>query len=156
MRSCFGRLQKVLEKKGLLIEAEIKVEDIHRIGHIDAIVKTEDGLILYDFKTVHSRKFHHMRKEGGDRHYAMQALTYAMMLPFGVADVRIAYVSKDDLCIEEVSATEMVNAEEVIQDWLKLIQAWNTQTEPEPNNEEWECRYCIYRTACYNGSGGKK
>lgn len=144
-------LQDLLDKKGFLIEREKEVEDIHRIGHVDAIIQTEQGLILYDFKTVHSRKFHHKRKEGnnGDIHYHMQAYTYATMLPFGVADIKIAYISKDDLCIEEVSVMNTDDIYEyVMQDWHVLIDAWYMQEEPKPNPMNWECKYCVYRSSC--------
>ena len=144
-------LQDVLAESGLLFEKELRVEDTHRIGHIDAIVHTDKGLVLYDFKTVHSRKFHWRRKEGnnGDMHYAMQAYTYATMLRTGVVDVRIAYISKDDLCIEEVSVLQIDDiAEYVQQDWATLLAAWVRQEPPKPNPMDWECRYCIYRTEC--------
>jgi CRISPR/Cas system-associated exonuclease Cas4 (RecB family) len=144
-------LQDLLKEKGLLIEREKEVEDIHRIGHVDAIIQNEQGLILYDFKTVHSKKFHYKRKEGnnGDIHYHMQAYTYAMMLPFGVADIRIAYISKDDLCIEEVSVMDTDDISEYVQqDWHTLVSAWNAKLEPEPNPMSWECKYCGYTSSC--------
>lgn len=142
-------LQDLLQKKGILVEKEKEVEDIHRIGHADAIIQNEKGLILYDFKTVHSRKFHYKRKEGnnGDIHYYMQAYTYATMLPFGVSDIRIAYISKDDLCIEEVTVPDEIS-ETVMRDWSILIEAWKKGQEPEPNPMSWECNYCIYRSSC--------
>lgn len=149
-----GWLQDLLKEKGLLIEREKEVEDIHRIGHVDAIIQTEQGLILYDFKTVHSRKFHYKRKEGnnGDVHYAMQAYTYAMMLPFGVADIRIAYISKDDLCIEEMTVMDIDDISEYVnQDWYSLIDAWNREEEPKPNPMSWECGYCSYCSCCAHG-----
>ncbi len=148
-------LQNLLEAKGMLIEKEKKVEDIHRVGHIDALVMTEQGLVLYDFKTVHSRKFHYKRKEGGngDKHYAMQAYTYAQMLPFGVADIRIGYISKDDLCIEEVSVDEAIE-QDVIDDWNTLIELWEKQIEPPAQPQyEWECKYCVYKSICQRGEG---
>jgi CRISPR/Cas system-associated exonuclease Cas4 (RecB family) len=147
-------LQDILKAKGLLVECEVKVEDIHRIGHADAVVKgnrDDNGFILYDFKTVHSRKFHWKRKEGnGDLHYAMQAMTYALLLPFGVDDIRIAYISKDDLCIDEVSIFEIDNeiADKTKTDWRALILTWEKGEEPQPNPMDWECKYCIYRTEC--------
>ena len=61
-------LQEGLLKAGVLVEKEFKVEDIHRAGHADAIVMTEQGLVLYDFKTVHSKKFHYLGKSSGDTH----------------------------------------------------------------------------------------
>jgi hypothetical protein len=85
----------------------------------------------------------------GDLHYAMQAFTYATMLRTGVVDVRIAYISKDDLCIEEVSVLQIDDiAEYVQQDWATLLAAWVRQETPKPNPADWECRYCIYRTEC--------
>jgi hypothetical protein len=147
-------VQNILGQRGVLIDAELEVEDKHRRGHLDAIVDTPAGLILYDFKTVHSRKFHWNRKDGKpiDRHYAMQAMTYAMMLPIGVADIRIAYISKDDLCIEEASVFDVDNIIDATRwDWLSLITCWDAQTEPNPNPMTWECGYCIYGTECEHG-----
>ena len=148
-------LQNLLRLKKVLVAEEFEVQDKHRIGHVDAVVMTEQGLVLYDFKTVHSKKFHYMKKfeTDGDRHYAMQAYTYAMMLPFGVTDIRIAYISKDDLCIREVSINEEYpNIDEwVLKDWVKLIECWDSQTEPEPNPMDWECGYCGYKSSCEFG-----
>jgi hypothetical protein len=144
-------IQDVIQMKGLLEEMEYRVEDEHMIGHIDAIVHGPEGLILYDFKTVHSRKFHYKRKEGnnGDMHYAIQAYTYSMMVPFPVHDARIAYISKDDLCIEEVSVFKIDNIFDLVRnDWFPLVQAWRKQEEPIPSPMDWECRYCIYKTKC--------
>lgn len=145
-------LQDLLDQKGMLTGREFEVEDIHRIGHVDALVMNSDGLILYDFKTVHSRKFHYMKNGDGDLHYHMQAYTYATMLPFGVSDIRIAYISKDDLCIEEISVMGIDDISEYVkQDWYSLIDAWETQEEPKPNPMSWECGYCSYCTCCEHG-----
>jgi len=147
-------LQDILKPKGALIE--VPVEDEHRIGHVDAIVQSDEGIILYDFKTVHSRKFHHNRREGGngDIHYAMQAFTYATMLPPSLqrelTDIRIAYISKDDLCIEEVSVFRYpALPEKTKDDWEILTECWNSQKEPNPNPLPWECKYCIYKSSCF-------
>jgi hypothetical protein len=147
-------LQDILRPKGALIE--VPVEDEHRMGHVDAIVQGDEGVILYDFKTVHSRKFHHNRKEGGngDIHYAMQAYTYATMLPPSIqkelTDIRIAYISKDDLCIEEVSVFRMPDLPaKTTKDWEILLDSWIKKVEPNPNPLNWECKYCIYRSSCF-------
>ncbi len=146
-------LQDLLAEKGLIVGKEFKVEDKHRLGHIDALVMTEQGLVLYDFKTVHSRKFHYMKNGDGDRHYMMQAYTYATLLPLGVTDIRIAYISKDDLCISEVSVDEAIE-QNVMDDWNMLLSAWERQEEPEPHPMDWECKYCNYRSSCkYNRKG---
>lgn len=147
-------LQDILEKEGVLVGKELRVEDEHRIGHIDSVVKTASGIVLYDFKTVHSRKFHWKRKQGlTDTHYALQALTYASLLDFRVDDVRIAYISKDDLYIEEVPCNGMtININD---DWKPLIAAWERQEEPIPNPASWECDYCVYCLICEQKGGQK-
>lgn len=141
-------IQGILHDKGVLLQAEMEVEDLHRIGHIDALVRDKDGLlVLYDFKTVNSRKFSYLTTES-DLHYHYQAATYAMMLPFGVAAVKLAYISKDDLRIVEVPVDVEGLREEVEEDWHSLAGAWNMQREPVPNPMPWECKYCGYCSAC--------
>ena len=140
-------LQELLANKKVLLASEFEVEDIHRIGHVDAIVNKGSGLILYDFKTVHSKKFSYIKKDA-DLHYHFQASTYAMMLPFGVEQVLIAYVSKDDLRIQEVSVEVDVIGSQVEEDWKLLIEAWENQVEPTPNPMSWECKYCNYQSSC--------
>jgi len=140
-------LQDLLTEKGILIEKEKEVEDIHRRGHIDAIVKNGERLVLYDFKTVHSRKFNYLKAES-DIHYHFQVVTYAMMLPYGVEEIRIAYISKDDLRIMEVPVNTDGIEEGVRKDWDTLLLYWQEQKAPPPNPKDWECKYCIYRSSC--------
>jgi CRISPR/Cas system-associated exonuclease Cas4 (RecB family) len=140
-------LQDLLIEKGILVGKEFEVEDIHRRGHIDALIQTESGLLLYDFKTVHSRKFTYLTDES-DRHYHMQAASYTLMLPFGVAETRIAYISKDDLRILELPVDVEEIKDAVTADWYTLVSAWANQKEPTPNPQDWECRYCTYRASC--------
>jgi len=143
-------IQHILEKQNLLKMKEFVVEDEHRKGLVDAICTYEDKTILYDFKTVHSRKFHYMRQAEVDApqdlHYCLQALTYESMLPFPVDSVRIAYISKDDLCIEELEVPDF--SMELTDDWTKLITCWTYQTEPIAKPMDWECGYCSYRSGC--------
>lgn len=147
-------LQDALEEKGLLFAKEYEVQDKHRLGHIDAIVKTEEGLVLYDFKTVHSKKFNYLDKVGVDEHYSMQAVSYYLLLPEEIrkeiVDVRIAYISKDDLRIAEFSVLSPEVIEKTEEDWEVLITAWEKGKEPEKNPKEWECGYCPYKTLCLN------
>jgi CRISPR/Cas system-associated exonuclease Cas4 (RecB family) len=143
-------VQDILTQQGLLKMKEFVVEDEHRKGILDAICHYEDKVILYDFKTVHSRKFHYMRNAEidapQDMHYCLQALTYEAMLPFPVDSVRIAYISKDDLCIEEIEVPDF--STELTDDWQKLITCWTYQQEPTAKPMDWECGYCSYRSGC--------
>jgi CRISPR/Cas system-associated exonuclease Cas4 (RecB family) len=149
-------LQDLLEDQGALAGREIRVEDLHRIGHIDALVLTGKGpLVLYDFKTVNSRKFSYLSAEG-DRHYHFQAATYALMLPLGVGEIRLAYISKDDLRIREVPVDLEALRDSVNEDWAILIEAWRAGQEPEANPMDWECPYCGYGSTCPQRHNGEK
>ena len=145
-------IQDILQRKGLLLAKEYEVMDEHRIGHVDAIVRYEDDwVVMYDFKTVHSRKFHWKKKENSysDMHYAMQAWTYYQMINIDVHEVRLAYISKDDLLIDEILVSDYDSiGSKTIEDWDLLISAWVKGEEPKPNPMNWECMYCVYRSAC--------
>lgn len=139
-------LQDVLDKSGNLISKELTVEDQHRKGRIDAIVNINGQKILYDFKTVHSKKFSYDQL---DAHYCMQAYTYKTMLNQPVDDVKVLYISKDDLRLYEISVYGLKDIDvKVRNDWESLIESWVKDKEPEPNPNDWECRYCIYKTRC--------
>lgn len=142
-------IQQMLRDAGKLFAAEMTVETTHIIGHVDGLIRENGHLALYDFKTVHSRKFWHT---DGDRHYRLQTATYRLLLPKGIQELvkvaRVAYISRDDLLIKEVEITEE-DVQEACADWDALITAWKAQEEPAPNPSSWECaRYCPYRSAC--------
>ena len=145
-----GFIQDILGKKGDLLARELRVEDEHRAGIIDAIVQSNGKVILYDFKTVHSRKFFWIKKEA-DLHYHYQAATYTSMVKvkptgFSIDETRICYISKDDLLIKEVPV--FITDKQLVADWNPLIAAWTTNTEPEKNPMSWECKYCNYIAHC--------
>jgi len=139
-------IQGILKEKGVLISVEQKVEDEHRSGILDAIVQSSGKRILYDFKTVHSRKFLWIAKEA-DIHYHHQAMTYNTMISVPADEVRIAYISKDDLLIKEVPV--FLTREKVDADWKPLIEAWVKQEPPKPTPLPWENAYCLYRESCW-------
>ncbi|MEM7828008.1 MAG: Dna2/Cas4 domain-containing protein [Candidatus Aenigmatarchaeota archaeon] len=140
--------QDVLEASNVLEHKEFLLEDEHRIGHVDMIVRINDKRILYELKTANSRAFQYVSKDNNILH-SMQAYTYSLMLPFRVDDVRIAYISKEDMEIKEFSVLNINDiASKVNQDWKILIDAWEKQKEPAPNPQGWECRYCVYLSDC--------
>jgi len=152
-------VQDILSKKGVLLASEVRVEDEHRAGIIDAIVQSDGKVILYDLKTVHSGKFTYLKKED-DLHYHYQAATYTSMYhknyyrDFEIDETRICYISKDDLRIKEVPV--LVTPQQLNEDWLPLIVAWDMKQEPKPNPLPWECAlggkskkaYCPFIETC--------
>lgn len=168
--------QKITSEHGLSILSEQKMEmkdkdgNILISGRVDDLIQTEGGKkILYDYKTVHSKKFHYLNgyyinKDGKrqhvsgerDKHYEKQVLLYYLMLKDehpDLTDLRILYISKDDLCLKEmpVVITEKALAE-VEKEIAEINGYWQRQEEPRAiPKEAWECKYCPYRNSCSQG-----
>jgi hypothetical protein len=114
------------------------------------------GGVLYEVKSVHSRKFWWMqrRREGPDRHALMQL--YVGMMALGLPEGRLVYVSKDDLCIVEypVSLKDQRLREAVLADLEALNRAWRDNVPPEPvpalegGKLNWRATYCDFHASC--------
>lgn len=162
-------LQKMTRLKGISIFSEIELEyrdpktgKILLTGHLDDLlyVKELHALVLMDYKTVHSQKFHYLDRGEKDSHYEKQVISYMLMLiqkfPFllGILrDLRILYVSKDDLCVREpaiIPSPEKVQS--VISEIEEINEAFDAGREPLPIPEmKWECGYCTYASQCPTG-----
>lgn len=155
--------QKITHEKGLSILSEDKMTLLDKNGAVlisgrpDDLLKTDTGkLILYDYKTVHSKKFHYLVGGERDKHYESQVLVYYLMLKDKypeLADLRILYISKDDLCLKEMP---VLITEKAVNDVLKEIaeinRYWERQEEPRAiPKEAWECKYCPYSDTCPQG-----
>jgi len=151
-----GKNIKVLE-----CESELTYGENFISGHPDLLIEVDNHLILYDIKTVHSRKFHYsvnprngMAKD--DLNYIAQLHTYALMLEKKyprLVDCRILYVSKDDLSMAEKAYpfTEYAR-NQVVKELDKLKEVWDKKEEPKPiPQEDWECGYCVYQSQCPSG-----
>jgi len=126
-------------------------------GHIDDLIKTDNGLILYDYKTQNSRAFSYKRPEMSHFH-KMQLGTYMYMmrnfspqtleLPEEVIDskkirdltknirsvkeARILKISKDDLRMSEEQLLWTPDLEkEVYEYWSTINGYWKMKTMPE-------------------------
>ena len=142
-------IETAIKKQGWDLMVEIEVEDEERRGHIDALIHVDDGIILYDWKTVNGKKFWYL-KQYGDRnsHYHYQVATYAQMFEQPLLDARIADINKDDLSVYETSVHLVEMQHKAAEDWKILLDAWKNQQEPQANPEPWECRYCVYNSDC--------
>lgn len=155
--------QKITKEKGLSILAEEKltIEDadgnILMSGRPDDLIKTDKGkLILYDYKTVHSKKFHYLVGGERDQHYEKQVLVYYLMLKDKfpeLNDLRILYISKDDLCLKEMGvAINERTVKEVEKEIEEINKFWLDQKEPPAiPKEAWNCKYCDYQEDCPQG-----
>jgi CRISPR/Cas system-associated exonuclease Cas4 (RecB family) len=146
-------IERAAHEMGYLVASEEKLEDEHRIGHFDMIIKapTDDaGLVLYDIKTITSKKAYYMAKDGkhADPQHVAQVVSYAQMYPEKLDRLRIAYVIRDTLDIQEAPISLSEHEDDVNADWAILISAWTTQTPPAANPQSWECGYCPYKQDC--------
>ncbi len=145
-----------------VLECETELElDGFMFGHPDLLIEHNGKLILYDIKTVHSRKFHYsVNPRNGnakdDLNYIAQLHTYALMLEKKyprLTDCRILYVSKDDLSMAEKSYPFTEAARTRVKseiDQIKMM--WDKKEEPKPiPQEDWECGYCVYQAQCPSG-----
>jgi hypothetical protein len=112
--------------------------------------------IVYEIKTVHSKKFWWMEKkgEGADRHYLMQL--WWGMKAVGADEGRLIYLSKDDLAIAEfpLFITDPDISKACLHDISVLNEAWKTQKAPTPQPDmingkaNWLATYCPFPKNC--------
>ncbi len=150
----------ILAKTGALLEKEIpcRWEEYELSGRADALVQTKDnGFLLYEFKTTHSRKLINFDPEQ-DKHYIMQGLTYLHLLNpqynNAITQLRLVLVSRDDLLIKELGfyPTEAW-MNEITTDLKTLQDYWQKRDKelpPELEKGRWECRYCNLLKHCPN------
>jgi len=158
-------IQSITRETGLSVLSESNLEykvdgKIWATGHADDLIKVSDNeYILFDYKTVHSNKFHYLKSEA-DKHYYKQATLYKMMInqshpEWNITGVRILYISKDDLCMKEM----FVNADDAMMgechnELEYLNHCFENKEQPKAEPEEiWECSksYCPYYMQCDRG-----
>ena len=141
-------VKDILHDSGVLYKEEEKVIDDHRKGFIDAIVETNEGLVIYEFKSVNVFKF---QKNTLDLGHAMQAYTYYLMYDKEpIVDVKVLYISKDNLDMQEFNVKEIKDIDYITKkDWETLINYWEKHELPPPVPvENWECEYCVFKEVC--------
>lgn len=145
-------IQRITADSGASIAQEIELldKDFMIKGHCDDIIRVGDHLILYDYKTAHSRSFHYAkdRQLEVSHYHKMQAGTYMYMIrafqklknkppntrPFNwdsfdglepISEARILKISKDDLTMDEQQIIYTpVLEKQVLDYWLELNQWW--------------------------------
>ena len=100
-------LEYALLKAGVLHNAELLVEDDHRTGHADALVRLNGKPVLYDVKTVGAKQAWYMLNNGAKakREHQYQVLTYLEMItadpsnPFaaGLEEAHILYLTREEV-----------------------------------------------------------
>ena len=143
-------IQELTKKAGISIaqEIELKDDELMILGHADDLVKIDDRLILYDYKSQSSRAFSYKKPEMSYFH-KMQLGTYMYMLRTHVtkelpkeiqeafalharvSEARICKISKDDLRMsEEVLNWSEDLQNEVLNYWKTLNDYWSKKKFP--------------------------
>jgi len=132
-------------------QVEVSLTEYDAVGHYDIRI----GEVINELKTVHSKKFWYMQKDGKpDEHYMMQLMFYLMAT--GKKEGHLVYVSKDDLSIAEyiLYADNEAIKNKVIEELEILNECWKTKTLPpaqplEINGKSnWKATYCNYHEKC--------
>ncbi len=117
-----------LDKEGVIKERQKEIvipetaEHLKVVGHIDALL---EGNKVLELKTVNSRAFwaHKNRDENGRflgyDHHKLQLASY--MIGLNTQYGSLLYISKDDLCVEEVPVFRIKSLEERLFEDLRLM-----------------------------------
>src|SRR3990167_6889551 len=155
-----------ISKTAWTFQKQVLIEDEDFKGYADYV----DSDSVTDFKTQHSRKFWHVKKEQEEKsiidilsYNFLQAGFYALKL--GKPFVRICLISKDDLCIDEFKVSVDKIKQRVAEEIHALVEIKLRETLPPPaprlfgldkQGNPKECGYCPYKDKCFELQKGKK
>jgi hypothetical protein len=146
-----GYVQDIIIAKHPEIKKEVLIETEDVKGFADLV--SEDEVI--DLKTQHSRAFHYMRKSEDilkdKMPNVLQVSWYALKLSKDRA--RLAFVSKDDLCIQEVSFPVERYRGDVESEYCDLKSFWDKDELPPAQPRAYngkDCLYCEFLDMCMN------
>ncbi len=157
--SAHDKLQALLTKGKYLFLSESRLEDEHRIGHPDGVIKSGDNKILVEFKTIEKFQMGYIRKQGAKQPHVLQMFTYWSLLREDLKDLNhavLSYVKREDFealdfhFIWNEGVQTQVNAE-----WEPLIKHWADKTLPDCECPSMYggsgikyCRYMVSETTC--------
>lgn len=134
-----------------LTGSEVLVETDDLKGYADIVTDTT----VYDIKTMHSKGFWWMKKEGYDINKEkypniLQVCTYGWLL--NKPKAILCFISKDDLCIDEYGFEVEKWIPEIKKELNKLIEFWDKKILPPANprcyiqkdGSSKECGYCSW------------
>jgi len=153
-------IQGLTKQAGVSVaqETELIDEQLMVKGHFDDLIKTKEGLILYDYKTVNSRAFGY-KKDEPSHYHKMQVGTYIYMLRKGefkgLEEGRILLISKDDLRMKEQEVRWTPELAKAVHGyWSTLNGYWKKQTIPSCSCADFEGGFLAkkqYNDYYYNG-----
>lgn len=135
---------------------EVKIESEDTLGYADIVLKEE----VADIKTQRSDAFHYMHTKSFNilsdkKEHVLQVLWYAVQLQ--KEWIRLVYVSKDDLLVEEYRVKVDDYLRGVLQNELAVLNGfWESATLPpalprayvNKDGKSNECKYCAFLDKC--------
>lgn len=153
-------LQKLTKEAGVSVAQELELQDEKLMvrGHFDDLIKTESGLILYDYKTASSKSFGYKREVS--HFHRMQVGTYLYMLRKkkeykDLSEGRVLILEKDTLRTKEFQVMwDKQLAMDIYQYWSTLNGYWESSKIPNCTCADYEGGFMAkeqYNDYFYNG-----
>lgn len=165
-----GRKPAPIDEKDFTFTTDEGEKKIHQESYDWAVKKRKevlkespDGLplLLYDFKTQHSRSFDYIKNKPQEEH-RLQLLSYLIFAREqypGIEEGRLMYISKDDSRIAEFPIKITPESEKQIKEELSYLNlCWKNNilppqldeivVEPRRTSPNWKCSFCPYLTHC--------
>lgn len=142
-------VQRITKKSSLSLGQEILLEDKGLMirGHADDLISIDNHLIVYDYKSAHSRSFSYAKDRPMSHYHKMQLGTYLYMFHqpgwvavFGdITEGRVLKISKDDLrMLEHQLMWTPALEKEVVGYWKTLNGYWNRKKLPKCTCDKYE------------------
>ncbi len=132
-----------------VVASEVKIPPQELIsGRADAVLSDGDQLYVLDIKSMNSMVFRSLKEPKPENVQQIQLYLYYFKIPKGI----LLYVNKDNLQLKEfVFDYDAQQARCLIDEMNLLKEQIDTNIIPKrledyPNN--WQCRYCQYRSVC--------
>lgn len=127
-------IQNTLKWHGGLFAAEGETQSENLKGHFDGVIKTPNGKLLLEIKTVEKWSMKYIKEDGPKPEHLLQMFTYWDFMRkdyTGLDQASLFYVKREDF--EGVPFNYLWSediATKVTEEWLPLIQHWRAQTLP--------------------------
>lgn len=158
-------LSALPKERVIATQEQVAWPEFGLIGSCDVIVKDDAGNpLLLELKSQNSRAFHWNKKRGGaQEHHIQQVNLYYSKLKekYPNLTMGIAYVSKDDLCLDTYTVQEDTKLVTKALETAKTLKThWDAGTLPEVENPvvwddlaeawviNWKAKYCPVHHFC--------
>jgi hypothetical protein len=151
-------VQDLLKDENTQLEVRVETDDV--LGFADMVTPDE----VIELKSQHSRAFWWMGKSSEPitvqkRDHCIQAAFYALQLERKW--IRLVYISKDDLCVNEYRLELNDKLITTVEQELEELNAWWIKNELPPakpvlyvgkDGKSSECSYCSWKDKCKEDS----